>query len=269
MARMTIADFFEGVLTDWRKFIRLVIILFATGLAIAVSTRVLVWMATKSGLQPTTIELSGSPKVVLERAGDDRREYLLVVQPQGWFNSGIDVRPGDRITFQAQGSVNINSSTLQDLIQTRRRIERRLTAEKNAGKFGPIPDSLWLPERHYTAADRDSLKLLRGWMGPDGDMGPNGLRDSRYPARAHNKILQNVPYGALLAAVSTTQPVRFDGFSQSFRVGSSRTLKWGGDRGDLWLIVNDVWDDEDDQFPNKFYIDNIGFYLVRVIIDEG
>jgi hypothetical protein len=206
--------------------------------------------------------------VILERRSDEGREFLLLVQPQGWIDSGIPIESGDRIHFQAQGSINITSGTLYDQIQVRRRIERRLMAEKKRGAFGSIPDSLWLPERHYTPADRDSLKPTRGWMGPDGDMGPNGLRDSRFAARARNRILVDAPYGMLVATVSQSTPLRFNGFAGAFRVGSARTVPWGGDRGTLWLTVNDVWDDEDDQFPQKFYVDNIGFFLVRVTVEK-
>jgi hypothetical protein len=268
MPRMTIADFLDGVITDWRKFFRLVIILFATGLAVAISVRFLVWLATNSGLQPTSIELSSEPKIILERTHDDQHEVLLVVQPQGWMDSGVPVAPGDLIQFHAQGSINITSSSLQDQTQVRRRIEDRLLAKKRRGAFGNIPDSLWLPERHYLPTDHDSLRLAapRGWMGPDGDIGPNGMRDSRYPARARNRILPSAPYGMLVAAVSQRQPMRYDNFSGAFRIGASRSVKWTGDPGTLWLNVNDVWDDDDGHFPEKFYVDNIGFFLVRVIV---
>jgi hypothetical protein len=270
MPRMSIADFLDGVITDWKKFFRLMIILFATGLAVAISVRFLVWLATNSGLQPASIELSSEPKIILERTHDDQHEVLLVVQPQGWMNSGVAVQSGDLIQFKAQGSINITSSSLQDQTQARRRIEHRLTIEKQRGDFGDIPDSLWLPERHYTPADRDSLRRAapRGWLGPAGDTGSNGMRDSRYPARARNKILPTAPYGILVGAVSQMQPMRYDSFSGAFRIGASRSVKWTGDPGTLWLNVNDVWDDDDDQFPQKFFVDNIGFFLVRVVVTK-
>ncbi|HYW10074.1 MAG TPA: hypothetical protein VE913_24115 [Longimicrobium sp.] len=36
--------------------------------------------------------------------------------------------------------------------------------------------------------------------------------------------------------------------------------------GTLWFTINDVWDDQDSEFPDKFYVDNVGFFLVKVLV---
>lgn len=177
------ADVLHSVLSDTRKFamfVSLWVLLICTA---GLSIRFLLWMWQSSGLQATSVEISSSPKIVLEQVTKEGREYLLMVQPQGWMNSGIPIEANDEVEFQAQGMVNITSSSLNDHIQLRRGIERRLTAQRDSGRFGPIPDSAWLPERYYTRQDRDTLEstLKRSWLTPDGDTGPNALRaPSRY-----------------------------------------------------------------------------------------
>jgi hypothetical protein len=268
--RMSMADVLYAVLTDWKKFVGFVVLWFLLICTAGISVWLLLRIWQSSGLRATSVEISSSPRIVLEQVSDEGREYLLMVQPQGWINSGIPIRPGDEVEFHAQGMVNITSATLNDHISLRRRIERRLSDERAAGAFGPIPDSAWLPERYFTDVDRDSLEhsLPRSWLTPDGDTGPNGLIDSRYQARAKNKILPKEPYGVLVAAIhgSDTPPARYNGFSSAFAVGSSDTVSWSGARGTLWFTVNDVLDDQDDHLPLKFFIDNIGFFMVRVTI---
>lgn len=266
----SMADVLHEIVSDWKKlagFILLWVLMICTA---GVSARLLVWIWKSSGLTATSVEISSSPKLILEQVTDRGREYFLIVQPHGWMNSGILLEDGDEVEFQAQGQVNITYNTLNDHILLRRRIELRLSEERRRGEFGPIPDSVWLPERHYTDADRDSLEhsLPRSWLSPDGDTGPDGLRDSRYEARAQSKILPDEPYGVLIAAVhgADRAPMRYNGFSSAFAIGSSETVDWTGARGTLWFTVNDVLDDQDDRMPLKFFTDNIGLFLVRVII---
>lgn len=270
--RMTMADVLHEVLTDWSKCLRFIALWFLLIAAAGASVRLLLWMWQSSGLRAASVELSSSPKIVLEQVTSEGREYLLVVQPQGWMNSGIRLRTGDRVEFQAQGMVNIASNTLNDHVAMRRRIEQRLQQRRAAGEFGVIPDSAWLPERFYSDVDRDSLagSLPRGWLSPDGDTGPNGTRDHRYPARSRYKILPGAPYGVLVGSVhaSNEPPTRYNGFSSAFAVGSSDTVSWSGPRGTLWFTVNDVWDDGDDRLPQKFFIDNVGFFVVRVTVKD-
>jgi hypothetical protein len=178
------------------------------------------------------------------------------------------------LTFHAQGMVDVTSASLLDHIALRHRIERRLADQRARGDLGPIPDSAWLPEQHFTPADRDSLvrSLPRGWLGPQGDTGPNGIRDSRYPARDRHKILPSEPFGILVASVhrSHDPPVRHNEYSGAFPVGASQiTESWTGSAGTLWFVVNDVWDDFDDRMPDKFFIDNIGFFMVKVTVGDG
>lgn len=267
---LTMADVLHEIVTDWKKLTGFVVLWFLLICTAGMSVRLLLWTWKSSGLRATSVEISSSPRIVLEQVTDVGREFFLIVQPHGWMNSGIPIRAGDEVEFQAHGQVNITYNTLNDHILMRRRIELRLSEERARGDFGSIPDSAWLPERHYTQADRDSLEqsLPRSWLTPDGDTGPQGIRDTRYEARAHNKILPDEPYGVLIASVhgADDPPTRYDGFSSAFAIGSSDTVSWSGARGTLWFTVNDVLDDQDERLPHKFFTDNIGVFMVRVII---
>lgn len=267
---LSMADVLYEIVTDWKKLTGFVVLCFLMIFTVGASIRLLVWTWQSSGLRATSMEISSSPKIILEQVTDQGREFFLIVQPHGWMNSGIPLEPGDEVEFQAQGQVNITYNTLNDHVLLRRRIELRLSAERARGDFGPIPDSVWLPERHYTDADRDSLEvsLPRSWLTPDGDTGPDGLLDSRYFARAQSKILPNEPYGVLIAAVhgADRPPMRYNNFSSAFAIGSSETVNWTGPAGTLWFTVNDVLDDQDDRMPLKFFTDNIGLFMVRVIV---
>lgn len=51
--------------------------------------------------------------------------------------------------------------------------------------------------------------------------------------------------------------------SDAFGIGSRGEIVAPID-GTLWLSVNDVWDDDDPEYPAKFYDDNLGFYWVTL-----
>jgi hypothetical protein len=265
----SLGDVCDGVLESWGKFFRLIFLCLLLGALTVGSVWLLLWGTRTAGLKASMVELSASPRIVLQQETEDTHEFLVVVQPQGWQNSGIVVHSGERFEIQAEGLVNISLNSLVENVEARHRIERRLTAER-AARAAP-PDSNWLPEREYTPADRDSLRLLRPWIGPDGYPGPEGLRDSRYPARTKNKLVPGAPYGALVAAVhrGATPPQRQTAFSNAFAAGASFARKWDGPEGTLWFAVNDVWDDADPAFPEKFFIDNVGFFVVRISVNKS
>ncbi|HEV7590194.1 MAG TPA: hypothetical protein VGO40_18895 [Longimicrobium sp.] len=263
---MSLADIFEQILKDWGKFCRFILLWICTLALLVLTLRLLPWITRGTGLRAKSVELSTFPRIILEQETRDGNRYLIVVQPQSWQDSGIPVDSGDVIKFKASGMVNISAYSVQENVGIRRRIERRLDVARAAGAFGDVADSLWLPERYYTQADRDSLSRVVPWVGPEGDTSAEGVQDRRYQARTRNKVLPNSPFGALVAAVraGSSPPSRYDGFSGAFVVGPSMTRPWNGSPGTLWFTVNDVSDDRDRLSPEKFYIDNIGFFVVGV-----
>jgi hypothetical protein len=72
-------------------------------------------------------------------------------------------------------------------------------------------------------------------------------------------------YGALLGAIKEAQasPAPEDAFfiGKSAEVIAKRS-------GKLYFTVNDVWDRDDASFPNKFFIDNFGFFHARVKVSQ-
>jgi hypothetical protein len=264
---MSLADVINDVLSNWSKLIRFCVAVLALAVATGAGIRLFVWATSSLKLEPQEIEFSGSPRVVFKRVVDGKQEVVIVVQPQGWQDSGIEVQQGDEIGIRADGQVNISLNGLIQHINQRQVIEQRILADLNSGKLELRPDGSRLPERYFTADDLQKLMLVRDWTGPTGYEGAAGIEDHRYPARTRNKILPNSPFGALLATIhsGTADPVRKDAFSGVVVAGASHRMV-AQKAGTLWFTINDVLDDEDPSFPYKFYIDNLGYFLVKVTV---
>lgn len=261
-------DAFGSILTDWNSFAHFVGKIVVFILVLALLARVLLFLADKSGLQAGEVELSGSPRVVLQQVTDRGREYRILVSPSAhptpWQDTEIEIKPGDNVEIEAEGRVNINLYGLIQHVERRHAIEARIDSALRRGTIRPGPDSSRLPERFYSELDREAIEIKRGWAGPEGDPGAAGITDAAYPARTQNKLVPDAPFGLLLGAVhhGTHDPPRRD----AFLVGARWRHQWSGPAGTLRFAVNDVWDGEDDRFPDKFYVDNVGFFLVRVVI---
>lgn len=263
-------DAFGSILTDWRSFAHFLGKIVVLILVLAVLARVLLFFADKSGLEAGEVELSGSPRVVLQHVTEGGREYRLLVSPAAhptpWQDTEIEVRPGDSIEIEAEGRVNINLYGLVQHVERRHAIEARIDSALQRGTLRPGPDSSRLPERYYTELDREAIEIRRGWTGPEGEPAPWGITDLAYPARTENKLVPNAPFGLLIGAVhhGTETPPR----REAFQVGARWRHAWSGPAGTLRFAVNDVWDGEDERFPDKFYVDNLGFFLVRVFVSH-
>lgn len=264
-----VGDAVASVLRDpgaFRRFVSLLmllIVLLVGGVGIGVP-----YLGNRLGLEATVLEISRNPRVILERRSGQDSEYVLAIHPQGWNATGIRIERGDSVEILAHGRVNISVNGVTESTRVRHEVENRLRREYREANGGAEPDTSWVPERHYTEADRRAVRPSRLWTGPEGY--PGGVTDHRYPRRTRSKILPGAAYGLLVGAVSTKEPVRPNGFAGAFSVGEEHTIQsWDGPAGDLWLIVNDVWDDEDREFPDKFFIDNIGYYVVSVRVRKG
>jgi hypothetical protein len=261
-------DAVASILTDWRSFAHFLGRLVVFILVLAVLARVLLFLAGMSGLQAGEVELSGSPRVVLQQVTDRGREYRILVSPSAhptpWQDTEIEIEPGDTVEIEAAGRVNINLYGLVQHVERRHAIEARIDSALQRGTLRPWPDSSRLPERYYSELDRVNLEIKRGWTGPEGDAGPGGIDDAAYTGRTGNKLIPDAPFGLLLGSVyhGTHAPPR----REAFQVGARWRGAWSGPAGTLRFAVNDVWDAEDQRFPDKFYVDNLGFFLVRVVI---
>ena len=266
---MSLADVLNDVLSNWWKLIRFCVAVLGLAIATGGGIRLFVWATSNMKLEPQEIEFSGSPRVVFKRVVDGKQEVVIVVQPQGWQDTGIEVEEGDEIDIRADGQINISLNGLIQHINQRHVIEQRILADLTSGKLKPRADGSRLPERYFTAEDLQKLILVRGWTGPTGYEGAAGIEDHRYPGRTTNKILPSAPFGALLATVhsGTADPVRKDDFSGVVVAGAHHEMT-ARKAGTLWFTINDVLDDADPAFPDKFYIDNLGYFLVKITVRE-
>jgi hypothetical protein len=264
----TAGDAVGAILTDWRSFAHFLGKIVVLILVLALLARALLFLGDKTGLQAGEVELSGSPRVVLHQVTERGHEYRILVSPAAhptpWQDTEIQIKPGDSIEIEAEGRVNINIFGLVQHVQRRHAIEARIDSALRRGALPPRPDSSRLPERYYTERDRESLEIKRGWIGPEGEPGPEGITDNAYAARTAHKLDPDAPFGLLLGAVHEGHgdpPQR-----AIFGVGARWRKEWSSSAGTLRFAINDVWDGADDRFPDKFYVDNVGFFLVRVLV---
>ena len=166
--------------------------------------------------------------------------------------------------------------SLRDKIYEQLNIARGLTGQPKL----PKPPRSSPTHRSF----EENLKPSRGWTGPDG-YSESPSYDTTVHGRSERKVDASSPFGALIAAFrpeisctpdqisrfapgcvpSRAEPKYRVGHCWEMTVGEEPQSKWSDSMPRrLWLIVNDVWDDQDDVFPEKFYIDNLGFYYARV-----
>jgi hypothetical protein len=171
---------------------------------------------------------------------------FLVVHPQEPFRpTGIRVEAGQKVSAWADGRINVGLATL--------------VAGAEDGNVEPYE-----------------------WVGPEGEVDATGQpvirRDRGLPGRERCLLQAAFPYGSLLLLVSATdrpipgsvrdlRPGR-----EAFVVGSELEVDVGV-AGYLVLAVNDVYLDREDCDPaafragshaNKHYLDNLGFFSVRL-----
>jgi hypothetical protein len=256
-AAQSFADLLTVLLDDWKKFVKFLVLLFFT----CVFAFGLVYGVLRS-LPRSTSELKfGSGSILFSQPTKDGQEYVVVIPPQGWQETGISVREGDHVSFEAGGRVNIDLEGLNLALAARHDADSRIIdAEKKSGRWEKEKDN-FAPELYYTAEDKQNVRPHWRWIDP------NGLPETKQlanPAHQKRSILPDKGYGALLAAIRETgvQPGRED----AFFVGASNTIV-AKRSGKLYFVVNDVtYDDKD--FPDMFMIDNIGFFYARVSISK-
>ena len=251
------ADFLDNLLTDPKRWLGLFMLLGSLSLmALLIS-----WLVTRFfGVSATEIRLGPeSSRVVFESVekGTANREILVLVHPQGWQKTDIDIEPGNHLLFKAEGSVNIDLAGIIDDVQLRGKFENEVAAKY---KLIRTPAEKRVPEDFFSAEQRQRLQLVRGWIDPD------GFKNSSYaswPGRRERRILPDENAGGLLAALKTSSgevPLK----SETFFVGRTQRFVASA-RGTLWFTVNDVHS-SDGGNPNLFFNDNVGLFWVKVRI---
>jgi len=248
------------ILGTWGKFFKFLLLMVLT----LVITLAFVYGILRS-LPHETSELklgSGdlSASILFTRETAEGKEFLVMIPPQGWEETGIAVREGDRLTFEAGGKVNIDLAGLNRSLEARYQAEQRIiAAAKKSGKWEKEKDT-FVPELYFTREEVQNATPRWKWNGPDGL-----LNSDRYanPARKKRSIAPDRDYGALLGAVRETgvKPLRED----AFFVGKSNTIV-AKRTGKLYFVVNDVLNDNEKEFPDMYLVDNIGFFYARVTV---
>ncbi len=264
-AAQTFADLLSALLDDWKKFGKFLLLVFfvcllALGLVYGILRR----------LPRATREVKfGTGSILFSQPTEDGQEYVVVISPQGWQETGISVKKGDTINFEVGGKVNIDLEGLNVALDARRAAENRIIGEeKKAGRWEKEKDD-FLPELHYTPEDKLNARPRWRWNGPDG-MSDQEMKDARKrdetasPARQKRAVLPAKGYGALLAAIRETNVLPAP--ADAFFVGSSGVYV-APRSGKLYFTVNDVIADDKD-FPDMFFIDNIGSFYARVSVSK-
>lgn len=238
----TFADLLNVILSDWKKFSKFLLLLVATGGCLTGLLCLVIYFLPK---HTDEVQIEGLGRVIFSQKTKQGESYVVVVHPQGWQETAIAVNEGDKISFDADGSVEIDLMGLLDSLKERKVLEAR------NGK------------RPFTPEESNQIKPKWLWTNPDGNRLTQQLAD---PERLKMSLAPDHNYGALLAAVRETgvTPARED----VFFVGTHAIQK-SSKTGKIYFTVNDVWDYKDPIFPEKFFMDNLGVFYVRVIVKSA
>lgn len=261
---MSFSDLLSELLGDWPKFGKFVLLLLSVcGLVLGLSLGIsfAVFNTIPQEASEVRLEVGDTKASILltqsKKQGD--REYLVVVHPQGWQETGIPVEQGDALSFEAGGKVYIDLEGLNLSLDARHKAEVRIIDEET--KAGRWQKEKIAPELHYTPEESQNTRPPWRWIDAEGM--PESDMAVANPARRKRAIMPSKGYGALLGAIRETG-VLWPSRTDSFFVGSrsSTVAKVGGK---LYFTVNDIWDEGSD-FPDKFFVDNVGFYYVKVTV---
>jgi hypothetical protein len=236
-----------SILSNWSSIGRLAVVL---------ALLFVIYYGVIRTLPSTTKEfnIKGVGSIVFAESTKTGQEYLVIVHPQGWQETGVAVKKGGKLSFEAGGDVNVNLGGLVQSVERRQAIERKIIGEEiRAGRW-PKNRNTFLPDERFTAEQKSEIKPLWMWNDPDGATATGSLA---IPARREESIMKSVNYGALLGAIAGTgvTPERSDAFT----IGKHAEVTAEKD-GKIYFTVNDVWAYDDPAFPDKFFIDNIGFF---------
>ena len=163
---------FKGVLgnatQDWGKTVRLAFLFIV---ALGAGAIVIVIGFKKLGIrteQAEQVEIdAGQAKFFLRIASNKQAQYVVLVHPQGWQDSGISLKKGDQVQFRAEGRTNIDLEGIVSRVQLRKKYELEIAKSHKIDRNSLSPNSL--PEHYFTADQLKTLRPSRPWIGPDGD----------------------------------------------------------------------------------------------------
>jgi hypothetical protein len=195
--------------------------------------------------------------ILFPNAPDNSGSAWTVVHPNGWLNSEVQVKLGDRLDFLAGGRVNVDLDGAVALARLRHSLEERASRRKHDVRLQPRY-SFSLPEDLLSSDEIEMLsnsKRFQPWTGPGGYNPATSL--SR--ARASRRAIPNAPLGALIGQIRIGNGE--ERTSKGFVIGEKLVNFQVPTTGTLWLAVNDVVFPGD---PDLYYADNVGFFVVDV-----
>jgi hypothetical protein len=259
----TVADVLDNILASPGKWFALLALLAGCSLLLVL---LMFALSKLFGIEPAEIQIGASDSHVVLKHTDRRtgsEEAIVIVNPQGWQKTGIEVRPGNRLSLSANGKVCIDLNEIWEKVQLRRQYEDEWAKRYNIRRNDSSETRV--PEDYFTDEQRKSLVLDRPWVGPDGfDL---GRFQPSFRSRRSRYLLPMENAGGLVAAIRSDSggtPARSD----AFFVGRSREDYPVSQRGWLWFTVNDV-QYNDPNNPNLFYNDNLGAFWVKVVKKRG
>lgn len=259
----TLGDVIDAILTNPKKGLALMMLLAGlSGLIILVTLA----FTRLFGVETQEVRFgSADSHIVFEkiekRSGNE--EFIVIVNPEGWQKSAIELRQGDHISFYANGKICIDLHEIVDKVNLRLKYEDEWATKKSIKRDDSSETQV--PEDYFTPAERKSLILHRPWVDPGGfDL---ATYEPSFRSRRNRYLLPNEKAAGLVAAIKSDTgdlPAR----SEAFFVGRSLADFSATRAGYLWFTVNDV-QCNDPNNPNLFYNDNIGSFWVRVVVKRA
>ncbi len=258
----TIGDVLDGILANPRRWGALFGLLVSLcGLALLV-----MFVFTRLfSVSAREVSLGGSDSHILFQAIDSKagtEETVALVTPQGWQKISIHVRPGDKVSFTADGKICIDINEVVNVVHLRQQYEDEIAKAQGIRQGDPTESRV--PEDFFTEKQKKTLILNRPWVGPEGfDL---ALFEPSFRSRRKRYLMPEQNAGSLVAAIheEETQPQR----GEVFEVGRARGDFAPSNSGWIWFTVNDV-QDSDPENPNLFYNDNLGVFWVHIVVKRG
>jgi len=253
-------NFLVQILDSWPRLWRLLFVLAIVLLAISGAViLVLEFLPTQVGELQFSI---GDSHVVLKQPTKNGDTFLFVVSPQGWNQTGIQIKDGDAVNILAGGKIHIDLSGLEAALEARRKAERRIS-DSNLVKPGNAP------EDYHTDAEKKDIEDFWEWSGPEG-VTPDQMKERAKGERHNRSVLPNQPYGVLTGAFfdSDDPPETISQalVAAAFPIGNRWRQKATAKRsGFLYLTVNDVLYKPG---PQLFFVDNLGHFYVKIEVSK-
>jgi hypothetical protein len=254
----TLADILDSVLErPARAWPLLGLVVAIVGIAVGTTWALMEILQVKAS--DVTISSKDS-HVVFEsiEKSSGNREIVVIVSPEGWQNTNIDIHKGDKISFAAGGMICIDMDSIWEKVHLRLQYEDEIAKAHNILRDNDKETRA--PEDFFTEDQKKSLILNRPWVDPDG-FSLDTFQPS-FRSRRGRYVLPDKPAGGLIASITngTKEPSRQD----AFFVGRENDIVSDKD-GQLSFNVNDVTYN-DPQNQNLFFNDNIGSFWVRITV---